>query len=416
MFVEQHIRVDACKDSPRSAAEVSTRSLCPWVNDVCKRLASFRPREVVATSSNGEFIVNGRDRGKAAEAINPGLPRDLPSLTSLRGFAALGVFFYHLQGAGVISFPPAQLGYTGVAFFFILSGFVLAWGYKSDVSVERFYVRRIARVFPSHFVMWSIVLIFSSAAAIGSTAPVTAAINLLLMQAWAPDYGFAFSVNGVAWSLSCEMAFYAAFPLVMKMLLSVSRSAMWTIAIGCFTFSAVFVVATTGVLPTSGLGVIQYVNPVVRFPEFLLGIVAALSIQSGWRPGWLSGLVACVVATAGFIWNHDHPAANVWATIFFTAFIVAMVRSDIVRPFKLMRSRTIIYAGKVSFCFYLVHQWVIIRSVDLQLGGFLETIISFGLSLALAIVLHHAVELPAHKSLVLWHRKLKGPTSLKRGS
>ena len=52
----------------------------------------------------------------------PVVVRDIPGLTSLRAFAALLVFVYHL-GAGM-SVGLFAGGYTGVAFFFVLSGFV----------------------------------------------------------------------------------------------------------------------------------------------------------------------------------------------------------------------------------------------------------------------------------------------------
>ena len=56
----------------------------------------------------------------------------LPRLTSLLTFAALFVFTYHMQPFDV-AFPnklPFKIGYSGVSFFFILSGFVLTWGAK----------------------------------------------------------------------------------------------------------------------------------------------------------------------------------------------------------------------------------------------------------------------------------------------
>lgn len=65
----------------------------------------------------------------------------LSSLTGLRFFAAIGVVFYHLR----IYFAPIgdslaifSYGFTGVSFFFILSGFVLTWSQPSDVRTGDF--------------------------------------------------------------------------------------------------------------------------------------------------------------------------------------------------------------------------------------------------------------------------------------
>ena len=54
---------------------------------------------------------------------------NLPRLTSLRFFAASGVFMYHLCRIypGMPLKATSTVGYVGVAFFFVLSGFVLTW-------------------------------------------------------------------------------------------------------------------------------------------------------------------------------------------------------------------------------------------------------------------------------------------------
>ena len=82
-------------------------------------------------------------------------------LTSVRFFAALSVVFFHeapkLQsslGSGFL-YRFFSLGYTGVSFFFFLSGFVLALAYfrdRSELDVARFFKSRFARIYPLLFV------------------------------------------------------------------------------------------------------------------------------------------------------------------------------------------------------------------------------------------------------------------------
>ena len=77
----------------------------------------------------------------------------LDSLTGLRWWAAFAVFCYHMM-----SFAPvpglgavARFGNHGVAFFFLLSGFVLTWSAGiSGTAVANFYWRRLARIYPAH--------------------------------------------------------------------------------------------------------------------------------------------------------------------------------------------------------------------------------------------------------------------------
>jgi peptidoglycan/LPS O-acetylase OafA/YrhL len=60
--------------------------------------------------------------------LNQRKRRNLPPLTSLRFFAASGVVIFHYNLTSPI-FPSglAGFGYEAVTFFFVLSGFILAY-------------------------------------------------------------------------------------------------------------------------------------------------------------------------------------------------------------------------------------------------------------------------------------------------
>ena len=93
--------------------------------------------------------------GSDEQRSGPAATARLPRLTSLRAFPALLVFGFHLHRAGELPGPWGsvfQAGYTGVAFFFALSGFVLAWSFRTGQPVAAFYLRRCARISPSHLV------------------------------------------------------------------------------------------------------------------------------------------------------------------------------------------------------------------------------------------------------------------------
>jgi peptidoglycan/LPS O-acetylase OafA/YrhL len=95
-------------------------------------------------------------------AVPAPLPREIPALTSLRFFASLWVLVLHSRM--LIPFPVHE--YTGlvirgnlaVDFFFLLSGFILSHAYFSQVEAGsfhplRFYQKRLARIYPLHFVV-----------------------------------------------------------------------------------------------------------------------------------------------------------------------------------------------------------------------------------------------------------------------
>lgn len=78
------------------------------------------------------------------------------TLTSLRFFFALMVFGAHcyVVDSG-FSTHVFKEGFVGVSFFFILSGFIIAYNYQKrmeerKVSKRQFWVARIARIYPLH--------------------------------------------------------------------------------------------------------------------------------------------------------------------------------------------------------------------------------------------------------------------------
>lgn len=122
----------------------------------------------------------------------PAPTRDrLPSLTGLRFWAALLVVLYHLSrqvGAVPGVSDVVWYGRSGVTFFFVLSGVVLAWTYDgAGVSARVFLWRRFARIWPllavsvgvSVGVWWALMDRAVSVKAVGAT--------LLLVHAWFPE-------------------------------------------------------------------------------------------------------------------------------------------------------------------------------------------------------------------------------------
>ena len=117
-----------------------------------------------------------------------------------------------------------DIGYTGVTFFYVLSGFVLVWAFRGDPSPSRFYRRRFARVSTrsqrcTTGVIAALLLAFGwfglhSTSGEFGTGPLGAVSSIFLVQSWFPGNYPAYSYNSVSWSLSCEAFFYLLLPLV----------------------------------------------------------------------------------------------------------------------------------------------------------------------------------------------------------
>ena len=79
----------------------------------------------------------------------------VPALTSLRFFAALHVFVFHMYAMQIANTSGwarqiSSIGYVGVSFFFVLSGFILVYTYADrPISAREFWRARFARIYPA---------------------------------------------------------------------------------------------------------------------------------------------------------------------------------------------------------------------------------------------------------------------------
>src|SRR2546429_3677667 len=81
----------------------------------------------------------------------------LNALTTLRFFAALHVVLFHMRVIGILPGGPwwyqqfAGIGFVGVNFFFVLSGFILVYTYDgASLNVRKFWWARFVRIYPAY--------------------------------------------------------------------------------------------------------------------------------------------------------------------------------------------------------------------------------------------------------------------------
>jgi peptidoglycan/LPS O-acetylase OafA/YrhL len=218
-------------------------------------------------------------------------------LTSLRFFAAAMIVVGHaypLFGRGAIAeYLPLD---QGVSFFFVLSGFVLAYNYPvlpTRADVARFWVARFARVWPLHAVtclMW-IALAFGFDRQTyfpGFEGMARLLVNLLLLQAWVPHKDWTTAFNGVSWTLSVEFFFYALFPLIVAFWArrwQVIVAVQAAIVVLFLIASHALALPASGDYPGPGLQSALFFNPLVRMLEFSAGVGIAFLVPGFERSG-----------------------------------------------------------------------------------------------------------------------------------
>lgn len=185
-------------------------------------------------------------------------------LDGLRGVAAILVLWYHIfegyafaEGAPIIEHP--NHAYLAVDFFFILSGFVIAYAYDDRVGrsmpLGNFFKRRLIRLHPMVVmgaVLGVVTFLIQGSVQWDGTHVATSAVMLALLCAMffipavpggsyeVRGNGEMFPLNGPAWSLFFEYIGNILYALFIHRL-SNRALAVWTvlmgIALGWFTLS-----------------------------------------------------------------------------------------------------------------------------------------------------------------------------------
>ena len=208
----------------------------------------------------------------------------LDALTGARGPAALIVFAQHAGESGFLPFiVPASLA---VSFFFVLSGFVLAYAYFNERSFGLpFYKARFGRIWPATMLSIVFVLLILPRQAylpqqldqwFSGLAFLT---NVLLLQSIIPIPDFYFALNAVAWSISVECCFYLLFPALNRLLRLYRFRALLFVALIGFLLTGFSLQLGWPSFDPSALAQptwhgIVYINPVARLFEFALGVLA----------------------------------------------------------------------------------------------------------------------------------------------
>jgi len=310
----------------------------------------------------------------------------LPALTSVRFLAALHVCVFHMyamkivNGAGIFH-RVASIGYVGVNFFFVLSGFILVYTYADRGTPAReFWWARFARIYPAYlFALLMAAPFFFYVCLKMHPAPIpfliwpqnhlitSCLLVLPLVQSWVP--GAALAWNAPAWSLSDEAFFYLLFPALLLWLAKKNKSAWLGIALVCGLVSLALTVSYAAFRP-DGVGFVDdnsyftWLNvikffPLVRFPEFLLGACCGfLFLRNSVNRKWGTALVsmgvayfALMVALAPRIPYpilHDSALTPGFALIIFGLAL---------RPAwsRVLEFWPLVLLGDASYSFYLLH-------------------------------------------------------------
>lgn len=138
----------------------------------------------------------------------------LNELDGLRGIAALAVVLFHYLYrydevyGHAFSVPVwTKYGHYGVHLFFLISGFVIFWTISRAQRPFDFVWSRFSRLYPVYWV--AIFITFTIVAIFGLPGREVSAVDLLFNLTMVHEYLGIPHVDGVYWSLTQELTFYA---------------------------------------------------------------------------------------------------------------------------------------------------------------------------------------------------------------
>ena len=332
--------------------------------------------------------------------------RDFPALTGLRFFLALWVILHHLTGPGqkleatALLLPDGMFtlirgGYQAVTTFFVLSGFVLTRSYATTAwsrrNTLRYALGRVARVYPVYLLSLAVVAPFILPDQTPGK-PGYLVAHLLLVQAWLG--AIPVNWNTPAWSLSCEMFFYAMFPLAARFI----RSATWR----SVAAAAAVAVCLTRVM--WALGVSDNIKPLVHLSDFMMGIAAACAyelLQQRAQPprGWwlyIPGFAGAATAIAYATFLPEFIDLNSVLRPLNGLLLIGLALGGGV-PARWLSNRLVVYLGKSSYAMYILHVpilwWCLRRSPEFPPLAYIAIVI------AISAAVYGLFEEPANRKL-----------------
>jgi peptidoglycan/LPS O-acetylase OafA/YrhL len=324
----------------------------------------------------------------------------------LRFALALWVILHHLTGPGMMLESQARAlptflfalirgGYLAVTTFFVLSGFVLARGYAqtrwTPRSLARYGLGRLARVYPVYLLSLAVVAPFIWADATPGKGRLVAAHGLLL-QGWMGHIPV--NWNTPAWSLSCEVFFYAAFPLALALLHRASWRSTAAIALAaCCLTRAMW-----------SAGISDELKPLIHLADFTMGMAASsaygLLLRNRKRPAgaWLY-LPGAALGAALIAWPQLLPAPLDLNSALrpLNALLLVGLALGGGAPARLLSSRLAQHLGKSSYAMYILHVpvlwWYLRWTHRFSACAYIAAVI------AISVLVYRFVEEPANRWL-----------------
>lgn len=310
-------------------------------------------------------------------------------LTSLRFFFAFMIFVHHMTFLAKSKSPHLRWihefilkeGYIGVSFFFILSGFILAYNYRDSilnkkVSNKDFFIARIARIYPLHLLtlLIAVPITLQNVNFEISQWLKQLLFNSTLTQSFIPIKKIYFSFNSPSWSISTELFFYLMFPLL---ILLISKIKNFKYSKGLFIPFLLFVPILMVITPLDYYKSLFYVNPFFRIFDFIIGILLfelyeRIKKQQRFIHYNILEISSVLLLVLFFVFHREFPLVLRYSVYYWLPMSLLILIFSFQKGFisNFLSNRVLILLGEISFGFYMFHQLILKYFKDLNAAYF----------------------------------------------
>lgn len=301
----------------------------------------------------------------------------------------------------------------GVSFFFVLSGFIIAYTYQKKmeeqkVSKRRFWAARIARIYPLHLLtLTGVAVVGNLLAPMGWLEGLKHFIPaLFLLHPFVPKADYFFYFDSPSWSLGCEQLFYFLFPFLALFFYKKQR------LIGILLACAVIVPVLMSLTDEANIRAYWYVNPLARFPDFLLGMLL-FRVYEWCRRKELSFAAASLFEAGAvgifllfYLFSEDLvPKVYRYSCYYWIPVSLILLLFSLQKGFisRILSNKYLVIGGDISFSFYLIHLWILfayvrlVRAYDLSVSPYIGVLFILAVSIGLSLLSYYYFEKPANR-------------------
>ncbi len=305
----------------------------------------------------------------------------IPSLYGLRAISVLLVVAYHLENSrDQVSYPawmkPILNGHLGVNIFFVISGFIITILLKKemdrngDISLAKFYTRRVLRIFPAYYFLLLIYFILQISGLIFIDRTDWIFSLTLLKQFHNPG-----GITGHLWTISAEEIFYIFYPLAFTALYRKNKKLL-----NCLLVLVILILVPLARLINTGTFNTFAFNIFMRGDAIAIGCLLALNYDRAVavkinRYAAIGVVVSLLILSNIFLQLEDSDqtiktllGASGWSlpdNLAIAILLVISIEQKNTIWHKLLNSKPMIFIGTISYSIYL---WQQIFTSNLDLG------------------------------------------------